>query len=64
MEKIKMICSKCGLVHYLDIKKEEKKEKWVMVILPIIGILLVVLVWIWVFKWGVPLVKKIHNISF
>ncbi len=28
-----------------------------------VGIGFIIFVWIWVFKWGVPLIKHIHNIK-
>lgn len=29
----------------------------------LLGIALIAFIWVWVFKWGVPLVKHIHQIK-
>lgn len=43
-------------------KRGMSKEDKIISILAGIGIAFIIFVWIWVFKWGVPLVKAIHNI--
>lgn len=37
------------------------KEEKIIAFFCGVGILILVLTWIWVFKWGVPLVRYLHS---
>lgn len=60
----KLVCAECGKTH---IKEEaadsNKSDQWKLVALAAGGIFALLLIWVWVFKWGVPLVKHIQGIE-
>jgi hypothetical protein len=58
----KKVCEKCGLIHETPLPPGEGKgDEWKIAALSIAGIGMIALIWIWVFKWGVPLVKKLSG---
>lgn len=58
----KKVCGKCGLIHETPIDPAESKaDEWKVAALSVVGIVLLALIWIWVFKWGVPLVKQLSS---
>ena len=58
----KKVCEKCGKVHETPLPEGSGRgDEWKIVGLSIAGIALLALVWIWVFRWGVPLVEKISQ---
>lgn len=58
----KKVCGKCGLVHEMPVNPDEGRgDEWKVAALSIVGIALLALIWIWVFKWGVPLVKHLSS---
>ena len=59
----KLVCSECGLVHAKQEKDDSRGNQWKLVALAAGGIVFLLLIWIWVFKWGVPLVKHIQSIE-
>lgn len=38
-----------------------ENDEWLPTVLSACGIAFLVFAWIWVFRWGVPLVKSLHN---
>ncbi len=62
VETAKSVCEQCGLIHETPISHEkEKSEDIKIAALSITGICLLILIWIWVFRWGVPLVKQLSS---
>ncbi len=60
--KDRKVCEQCGLIHETPLSPDaSKSDDWKMIGLSIAGIGLIVLIWIWVFKGGVPLVKHISR---
>jgi hypothetical protein len=60
--KIRKVCEQCGLVHEIPLSQDESKsDDWKMIALSVAGIGMIVLIWVWVFKWGVPLVKHLSG---
>lgn len=60
--KEKFVCRDCGLVHETPLAPEDaKKDDWKLIVLSAAGIAAIILIWMWVFKWGVPLVKKLSE---
>jgi hypothetical protein len=60
--KDRKVCEQCGLVHELPLSPDEaKSDDWKMIVLSVVGIGMIVLIWVWVFKWGVPLVKHLTS---
>jgi len=58
----KKVCEKCGLIHEVPVPADEARgDEWKIVGLSIAGIALLALIWIWVFRWGVPLVEKLSR---
>lgn len=58
----KLVCKECGLIHEKQIPIEEaRKDDLKIVGLSIMGIVMIAFIWVWVFKWGVPLVKHISG---
>jgi hypothetical protein len=58
----KRVCEKCGLVHEVPIPAEQAKaDDWKMIVMSIAGIAMIAFIWVWVFKWGVPLVKHLSQ---
>jgi len=56
------VCEKCGLIHEIPAPAGEgRADEWKMIGLSAAGIAAIVLIWVWVFKWGVPLVKKLSG---
>lgn len=60
---IKKVCGQCGLIHELPDAEDARSGDWKIIALSVFGIGLIVLIWIWVFRWGVPLVKKISEMQ-
>ena len=62
--KIQMVCEKCGLIHEVENDAGENAgDQWKLIALAGGGIITLLLLWYWVFTWGVPLVKRIKNIE-
>jgi hypothetical protein len=60
--KDRKVCEQCGLIHETPLAPgESKADDLKMIVLSAAGIGLIVLIWIWVFKWGVPLVKHLSG---
>ena len=60
--KIRKVCEQCGLTHEMPPSPEESRsDDWKIIVLSVFGIGLIVLIWVWVFKWGVPLVKHLSG---
>ena len=60
--KIRKVCEQCGLIHEEQITPEKAgADDWKIILMSIVGIGIIVLIWIWVFRWGVPLVKQISG---
>ncbi|GEM_PF-1741572 len=60
--KIRKVCGQCGLVHETAAEPGEAgADDWKMIALSIVGIGLIALIWVWVFRWGVPLVKSVSG---
>ncbi len=57
----KKVCEKCGLVHEIPADDASGGDDWKMIALSVVGIALIALIWIWVFRWGVPFVKSISG---
>ena len=58
--KIRKVCEQCGLIHESPLSEDEAKaDDWKIIALSVVGVGLIVLIWIFVFKWGVPLVKHL-----
>ena len=58
----KKVCEKCGLIHETPVPAGEgRADEWKMIGLSAAGIAIIVLIWVWVFKWGVPLVKHLSG---
>jgi hypothetical protein len=60
--KVRKVCEKCGVIHETPLPEGAASDNWKMIALSAAGIGLIVLIWIWVFRWGVPLVKKLSEI--
>ena len=60
--KIRKVCEQCGLIHEVPVPSEEAgSDDWKIIVLSIVGIGIIVLIWILVFKLGVPLVKQLSG---
>ena len=60
----KYVCEKCGLIHVeQETADDNKADQWKLVALAVGGIVVLLALWFWVFKWGVPLVKHIQSIE-
>jgi hypothetical protein len=60
--KTRKVCVQCGTIHELPLSPDESRsDDWKMIMLSIVGIGMIVLIWVWVFKWGVPLVKHLSQ---
>ncbi len=58
------MCAECGKVHVKEeLADSNKAEQWKLAALAAGGIIALLLIWVWVFKWGVPLVKHIQGIE-
>ena len=58
------VCEKCGLIHEVaEPADANAADQWKLAALAGAGIIALLLLWIWVFKWGVPLVKHITSIE-
>lgn len=58
------VCEKCGLIH--EVKESEAAsgaDQWKLAAIAGGGIVALLLLWVWVFKYGVPLVKHISSIE-
>jgi hypothetical protein len=60
---VRKVCRKCGLMHEVEEPAPSAADEWKVVGLAAAGIVMLALVWFWVFKWGVPLVKYIKNLD-
>ena len=61
---VRKVCRNCGLLHEESLPIEERgRDEWKMVALAAVGIVLIGLIWFFVFKWGVPLVKYLSNLD-
>ena len=58
------VCRECGRIHEVrEPMDADSGDQWKLAALAGAGIVLLVLLWVWVFKWGVPLVKHISSIE-
>ncbi len=53
-----MVCEDCGTVHHLPAPPEDRGDELKLIALCAGGVLLIALLWVWIFKFGVPLVKS------
>ncbi|MEW6202303.1 MAG: hypothetical protein AB1546_10025 [bacterium] len=60
---VRKVCRDCGLLHEEFVPREGGRDEWKAVGLAAAGIVLIVLIWFFVFRWGVPLVKYISNLE-
>ncbi|MFA6451228.1 MAG: hypothetical protein WCX65_17265 [bacterium] len=60
--KTRKVCEQCGLIHEIPLSQDESKaDDWKMIALSVAGIGMIALIWVWVFRWGVPLVKRLSE---
>lgn len=58
------VCAKCGLTHEEELPPDAGRgDDWKLIALSAGGIGLLALIWFWVFKWGVPLVKRLSEVD-
>ena len=55
------ICEKCGRIHDVPVPDGKGGDEWKVFALCVAGIVLIALIWVWVFRWGVPLVKNLSS---
>lgn len=58
------VCKECGLIHEVrEPADANSADQWKLAALAGGGIVLLLLLWVWVFKYGVPLVRHISSIE-
>lgn len=58
------VCEECGRVHTVEsAEPENPADQWKLVGMAAAGICFLLILWVWVFKYGVPLVKHIKSIE-
>ena len=61
---IQYVCEQCGRIHTVEqAEPENAADQWKLAALAAGGIVLLLILWFWVFKWGVPLVQHVRNIE-
>lgn len=58
------VCVKCGLAHEEELPPgAAERDDWKLIVMSAVGVGLLAFIWLWVFKWGVPLVKRLSEVD-
>lgn len=61
---VRKVCAKCGLVYEEELPPgAAAADDWKLIAMSAAGIGILALIWFWVFKWGVPLVKRLSEVD-